>query len=81
VTAPRIPIDQQIREIDTVIRESDAAFARMVSNHKMRGTERDYRMNRLYAIKRTLEFVANHSEALREIANVKRLLGDKESAS
>jgi hypothetical protein len=68
VTAPRIPIEQQIREIDTVISETDSALARMVSNHKMRASERDYRMNRLHAIKRTLEWMKANRDIVAQAA-------------
>ena len=66
MSPPRIPIDHQIREIGVVISETDSALARMVSNHKMRTSERDYRMNRLRAIKRTLEWCAENHDAIVE---------------
>ena len=64
MTPPKIALEQQIKEIELVISESDSAFARMVSNHKMRSSERDWRMNRLYAIKRTLEWTAANRDAI-----------------
>lgn len=61
---PRIALEHRIKEIELVISESDSAFARMVSNHKMRSSERDWRMNRLYAIKRTMEWTAANRDAI-----------------
>jgi hypothetical protein len=72
VNPPRIPIDQQIREMATVISETDAALARMVSNHKMRTSERDYRMNRLHAIKRTLEWAQANQDDIVEFIRARR---------
>lgn len=69
---PRIPIDQQIREIAVVISETDSSLARMVSNHKMRASERDWRMQRLYAIRRTLEWAQANQNDIVEFIRARR---------
>jgi hypothetical protein len=75
VTAPRIPLGEQMRELTLTIGETDAALSRMVSNNKMRASERDYRMSRLYAVKRTLEWLISNE------AQIKAKLADRQEVS
>lgn len=65
MTAPKISLGEQMRELTLTIRETDAALSRMVANNKMRASERDYRMSRLHAVKRTLEWLISNETQIK----------------